>query len=375
MTFTDAVPPSAPVLDVNRTRWQLAGGLAGLGVLAAFVPTPIAVLRTLGGSQAAIGGDPATVAALTVGSLVVWTALGMAAAIGATVLMARLPGSAGAFGRAVLARLLPRRWRPWIGALAGLALLSGVAACGTGVAAAADPGSSAVATAIVSPTPTAAGPLLNINGLDWPTEAASTEFVGSPESPHPSIASTSAGDHTSGESSPSRGSAVSVSKPTSTSSTAPQPATATPGAAPQKPDAAKPVTVGQPPRQTPTAGAAPTPATVLPGPAPTRGPAPGAPTSTSPVSTAPGSTTASASTPGPTSTTSTTAAKPLVVVVEPGDSLWRIAARQLPAGTNGDTIDAAWRLWYAANRSVIGADPNFILPGQRLRAPDSAVTR
>jgi nucleoid-associated protein YgaU len=63
------------------------------------------------------------------------------------------------------------------------------------------------------------------------------------------------------------------------------------------------------------------------------------------------------------------------VVVEPGDSLWRIAARQLPPGADADTIDAAWRLWYAANRSVIGADPNLLLPGQQLHVPDSAVTR
>ena len=162
-------------------------GLAGLGVLAALVPSPVAVLRTLGGSRTAIDGDAATVAALAVAAIVVWTALGMAAVIGATVLLARLPGSTGAIGRAVLARLLPRRWQPWIGALAGMALLSGVAACGTGVAAA-DPGTPAAAVAdsgsntvttpilgtpILGPTTTAAGPLLDINGLDWPTGAAS----------------------------------------------------------------------------------------------------------------------------------------------------------------------------------------------------------
>ena len=170
-------------------------------------------------ASTAIDGDAATVAALAVAAIVVWTALGMAAVIGATVLLARLPGSTGAIGRAVLARLLPRRWQPWIGALAGMALLSGVAACGTGVAAA-DPGTPAAAVAdsgsntvttpilgtpILGPT-TTAGPLLNINGLDWPTGAASpgaattggasTEVVGSPEPPHPSITSTSAGGNT-----------------------------------------------------------------------------------------------------------------------------------------------------------------------------------
>jgi nucleoid-associated protein YgaU len=64
-----------------------------------------------------------------------------------------------------------------------------------------------------------------------------------------------------------------------------------------------------------------------------------------------------------------------MVVVRPGDSLWRIASRHLPAGANAATIDAASRLWYAANRSVIGDDPNLIVPGQHLHAPHSEVTR
>jgi nucleoid-associated protein YgaU len=55
--------------------------------------------------------------------------------------------------------------------------------------------------------------------------------------------------------------------------------------------------------------------------------------------------------------------------VRPGDSLWGIAARHLPAGASAGRIDAAWRQWYAANRSVIGGDPNLILPGQHLIAP------
>ena len=57
------------------------------------------------------------------------------------------------------------------------------------------------------------------------------------------------------------------------------------------------------------------------------------------------------------------------VVVLRGDSLWAIAARHLPADAGDDRIDAEWRRWYAANRDVIGPDPDFILPGQRLRPP------
>ncbi len=57
------------------------------------------------------------------------------------------------------------------------------------------------------------------------------------------------------------------------------------------------------------------------------------------------------------------------VVVLRGDSLWAIAARLLPNGSADTAIDAAWRELYAANRAVVGADPNLLLPGQILRVP------
>ncbi len=63
------------------------------------------------------------------------------------------------------------------------------------------------------------------------------------------------------------------------------------------------------------------------------------------------------------------------VVVQPGDSLWRIAARELAAraGTTEHPTDGQiareWPRWYAANRAVIGPDPNLIYPGQRLTPP------
>ena len=58
------------------------------------------------------------------------------------------------------------------------------------------------------------------------------------------------------------------------------------------------------------------------------------------------------------------------VVVRPGDSLWAIAARALPGDQRAAEIAAEWPRWYAANRAVIGNDPDLIHPGQRLRAPD-----
>jgi len=58
-----------------------------------------------------------------------------------------------------------------------------------------------------------------------------------------------------------------------------------------------------------------------------------------------------------------------VVTVRPGDCLWSIAARHLgPHATDAD-VAAAWPAWFAANRGVIGDDPNLIQPGQQLVAP------
>jgi hypothetical protein len=59
------------------------------------------------------------------------------------------------------------------------------------------------------------------------------------------------------------------------------------------------------------------------------------------------------------------------VVVLRGDTLWSIATQHLrPAATAAD-IDTEWHRWHAANRHVIGDDPNLILPGQLLRPPPS----
>ena len=59
-------------------------------------------------------------------------------------------------------------------------------------------------------------------------------------------------------------------------------------------------------------------------------------------------------------------------VVRPGETLWSIAALQLPVGARATEIARAWPSWYAVNRAVIGGDPNVIRPGQTLRAPTEA---
>ncbi len=57
------------------------------------------------------------------------------------------------------------------------------------------------------------------------------------------------------------------------------------------------------------------------------------------------------------------------VVVHRGDSLWTLAARHLGPGASDVEVARAWPRWYDANRAVIGADPDLLLPGQVLRVP------
>ena len=65
---------------------------------------------------------------------------------------------------------------------------------------------------------------------------------------------------------------------------------------------------------------------------------------------------------------------PLEVVVRRGDSLWAIAARHLGRDASEAEIARAWPAWFAANRDVVGDDPDLLLPGQLLRAPDTVTS-
>jgi nucleoid-associated protein YgaU len=57
------------------------------------------------------------------------------------------------------------------------------------------------------------------------------------------------------------------------------------------------------------------------------------------------------------------------MTVRRGDTLWDIAARHLgPAATDLE-IAHAWPQWFAANRTVIGPNPDRLHPGQRLSPP------
>ena len=54
------------------------------------------------------------------------------------------------------------------------------------------------------------------------------------------------------------------------------------------------------------------------------------------------------------------------VVVRPGDSLWRIVRELLPADRSDAEVAEAVAAVHAANRHTIGADPDLLIPGQRL---------
>ena len=59
------------------------------------------------------------------------------------------------------------------------------------------------------------------------------------------------------------------------------------------------------------------------------------------------------------------------VVVRPGDSLWALAERSLPDGATQAQVAASWPSWWAANRHVIGDDPDLLRPGAVLTPPAS----
>jgi hypothetical protein len=57
------------------------------------------------------------------------------------------------------------------------------------------------------------------------------------------------------------------------------------------------------------------------------------------------------------------------VRVRAGDSLWSIAGRRLGPAAPATRIQQEWPRWYAANRQLIGPDPDLIRPGTSLRPP------
>ncbi len=56
-------------------------------------------------------------------------------------------------------------------------------------------------------------------------------------------------------------------------------------------------------------------------------------------------------------------------VVRRGDTLWGIVRAHLGPDATDAEVAAEWPRWHEANRAVIGADPDRLLPGQVLHAP------
>jgi nucleoid-associated protein YgaU len=54
--------------------------------------------------------------------------------------------------------------------------------------------------------------------------------------------------------------------------------------------------------------------------------------------------------------------------------LWRIAQTALGPGSTPAEVARAWPLWWAANRAVVGTDPDLIRPGQLLVWPAAPTT-
>jgi hypothetical protein len=75
----------------------------------------------------------------------------------------------------------------------------------------------------------------------------------------------------------------------------------------------------------------------------------------------------------PTPVASTAGASPTApaVDVRQGDCLWHLAEASAAPGSSDAEIDHRWRAIWRANREVIGADPNLIVPGQHLTMPES----
>jgi nucleoid-associated protein YgaU len=64
-----------------------------------------------------------------------------------------------------------------------------------------------------------------------------------------------------------------------------------------------------------------------------------------------------------------TLGRPGHAVVRRGDCLWDIAARSLGPHASPAAVAHEWPRWFAVNRTVIGDDPDLLLPGTVLRAP------
>lgn len=316
---------------------------------------------------------------LTTAGLLAWVLAGWAIIVLGIGVLTRLPGRSGRRARRLLPRIAPAAVGRLVLTAVGASLIAGTAACaapGATPAGAADPSSWAAS----GPT-SGSGAGFSTGSAADPSPDPSVRASGGADLPSGSFAidwpdPTSLPDPASGPTGPVQSTADPTTLPTPLPSTvpttvpAPVPTTAiTAAAAEQTPVSA-----------TAAADLVATSGTASAGPAPEPSGAPAADTppldtpvldtpvlDTPPVN-APGSD-SPGSVAGPAASPASPEPSLRIVTVQPGDSLWRIAAHSLgPDATDAD-IDNAWRAWYFGNLDVIGDNPDRIVPGQSLVAP------
>ncbi len=371
-------PDARPADRSDRTGalLRVALGVAGPVALALVLPSPSQILSAPSGVAGPVAVlDSAILSAVTV---VNWCLLGWTILVVLVAALTRLPGATGRAARTVLRSVVPAGARRILIVAAGVSLAAGLSACGgqvTGPVASA-PGIPAVSTTQPSAGPTAAPSdapvemLTSPSGTASPAAAESTRsasrpaagpasriggYTGSAAGNGPRASGTASAGAVAGRSIPSSVTDPLVdldwpaqTRPDPTAGTGP-----TTDAVHQEPDPGPPV--GE--VSTPPLGAHPTGGPEVPSPIGRPGRADRAPAPQHNEALA-------AATPHMTATAPT-----VVVTVRAGDSLWAIAARQLPASATDAQIDAQWRSWYRLNHDVVGDDPDLILPGQQLIAP------
>jgi len=314
--------------SVGRSWLRLLGAIAALLVLACALPTPLMVAGALSGRQTALAAATGATAVgesamLLLAAIAVWTLLLWALAVAAAATLGRVPGSAGRIGRRILGRIAPAMAKKLLLTVMGASMLSGTAACGT-------PAGS---------TPSAQGELLSSGAALGIGDIAGAPHFAAVRHPHAAVAG-----------SVDRPAAVSARSWIAVEGSVVHLRT---GAAHFDPRVVPP---DHRQRQIDPPGTA--------GPLPRASVGPEWPDSAPIGQHRPTDNPVDVDWPS----TPPTSAEPLVVLR--GDSLWGIAARHLPGAASSSQIDRAWHRWYAANATVIGPNPDLILPGQILLPPD-----
>lgn len=362
---TPVGPPDATAC--RRTWVGLLAVAAGLVAVTWLLPGPAATLHLLFDSgPSAVGGAVADTAMLSVAALSVWLLLGWAAVVAGAAVVGRLPGVIGATGRAALSATAPVAVRNALLTVVGASVVTGLAGCAlpaagtapdiTGVSASAGAALSAAALDAV-PRPgsadgTAGAPQLRAERLIGIATASISDRIAVEGSAVRAAGSAPVGAAPL-DSGPSGSAAAGVAPGTIGAGGGATSGIAT-GTGRPAPSLDWPATAAG--ISGPAATTAAAPATSAPG---SPGSAAGAPRATVPD--------VSIDWPGPPARGASSAEHSVVVLR--GDSLWAIAARSLPDGTDDATIDRTWRAWYAANTSVIGDNPDQLLPGQILQPP------